>query len=190
MADPALVPALDRAMQVYDLETAIHSGRVARLARAIAEQLGADERSADAAEWAAVLHDIGKLAVPGEVLRKQAPLLVEDWAFIKRHPAVGSVVLLSISERLAPVASAVRAHHERWDGTGYPDGLAGTDIPLLGRIVAVADVFDAVTHDRPYRHKRYGQTAAAQLIASGRGTQFDPSVVDALLLVVPIPPID
>jgi HD-GYP domain-containing protein (c-di-GMP phosphodiesterase class II) len=101
--------------------------------------------------WVGILHDLGKLAVSAEVLRKTGPLTRSDWTEVKRHPVVGADLVLSISPSLAPLAAAIRAHHERWNGSGYPDGLDRVDIPLFGRIAAIGDVFDAVTHLRIYR---------------------------------------
>ncbi len=126
-----------------------------------------------------MLHDPGKLAVPAEILTKQGPLNSDEWAEVHRHPSVGSDLLRTISPGLDPVAAAVRAHHERWDGRGYPDGLAGANIPLAGRIVAVADVYDALTHPRSYRPNAYTLTAAVEYLTTNAGSHFAPDVIEA-----------
>lgn len=129
--------------------------------------------------WAGLLHDIGKLAVPEEILNKRGRLTPEEWSVIKRHPSVGADLLRAISPGLEPVAAAVRAHHERWDGSGYPDGLAGRGIPLAGRIVAVADVYDALTHPRSYRPDAFASAFAIEHLTAGAGRLYDRDVVDA-----------
>jgi HD-GYP domain-containing protein (c-di-GMP phosphodiesterase class II) len=134
----------------------------------------------EALSWAALLHDLGKLGVPTAVLAKTGPLTASDWVEIKRHPVIGGEMLRSLSPRLEPIAVGIRAHHERWDGTGYPDGLAGVDIPVAGRITAVADAFDAIMHRRPYRQRVYTLDEAIAELQAGAGTQFDPQVVAVL----------
>lgn len=101
--------------------------------------------------WAGLLHDIGKVAVPTEILRKPGRLNAVEWEEVKRHPVIGADIVLSVGDRLMPLAEAIRAHHEWFGGSGYPDGLAGDQIPLFGRLIAVVDVYDSLTADRPYR---------------------------------------
>ncbi len=163
-------------MVVYHRGTAEHSQRVGAIARAIGVELKLSDAELEVVHWAGLLHDLGKLAVPEKILSKRGRLTPEEWAEVHRHPAVGSDLLRTISPGLEPVAAAVRAHHERWDGRGYPDGLAGTRIPLAGRIVAVADVYDALTHPRAYRPDAYTPAAAIEHLTTGAGTHFDPDV--------------
>jgi putative two-component system response regulator len=174
-----LVPAFENAMVVYHRGTAEHSQRVGAIARAIGVELGLPDADLEVAHWAGLLHDLGKLAVPDQILSKRGPLTPEEWAEVHRHPSVGSDLLRTISPGLDPVAAAVRAHHERWDGRGYPDGLAGTTIPLAGRIVAVADVYDALTHPRSYRPNAYTAAAAVEHLTASAGSHFDPDVIKA-----------
>ena len=124
--------ALYGAEVVYCPGTAQHSTRVSYMCGLLAEALGLGPAETETARWAGVLHDIGKLSVPVEILHKPGRLTAADWEAVKKHPAAGAELVLGISARLAPVAAAIRSHHERWDGSGYPDGLDGHDIPLLG----------------------------------------------------------
>jgi HD-GYP domain-containing protein (c-di-GMP phosphodiesterase class II) len=135
-------------------------------------------------EFAAVLHDVGKLGLPDTVLGKPGPLSSEEWASMRQHPEIGRQVLEGVAF-LAPVLDIVATHHERWDGQGYPGRLAGAAIPLAARIIAVADAYDAMTTDRPYRPALPEATARAEL-ERGRGGQFDPQIVDAFLGHTPI----
>jgi diguanylate cyclase (GGDEF)-like protein len=158
--------------------------RVAALALALAADLGVEEGSA---EWndlerASLLHDVGQFAVPSAVLYKTAPLTDEEWAEMKKHPDIGWNMLRGI-ESLRGAAEIVRAHHEHYDGSGYPRGLRGERIPRGARIFAVADAFDAITSDRPYRDARSHLVAVQEILANS-GTQFDPEVVEALLRVL------
>jgi putative two-component system response regulator len=181
LRQPHLLPAIQRAVAQYHRGTADHSARVARMARCTGERLGLTDDELEALSWAGILHDVGKLAVSEAILGKDGPLTAAEWVEIKRHPAVGSDLLLLISVRLAPIAAGVRAHHERWDGSGYPDGLVGEDIPLIGRILTVADVFDSVTHRRSYRREVFSPVQAVALLESMAGEQFDPAVLAAFL---------
>jgi HD-GYP domain-containing protein (c-di-GMP phosphodiesterase class II) len=127
--------------------------------------------------WAAMFHDVGKLTMRVEVLRQVGPLDEADERELRAHPAVGSDLLLAVSPALAPIAAAVRAHHERWDGSGYPDGLKGDRIPLLGRIIAVASAFDSLTRPRPYRPGAVGAPEAIGELRRWSGRKFDPMIV-------------
>jgi HD-GYP domain-containing protein (c-di-GMP phosphodiesterase class II) len=131
---------------------------------------------------AAELHDIGKVAVPDAILHKPGPLDEADWSFIRQHTIIGERIV-GAADALRPVGRVVRASHERWDGAGYPDGLAGEDIPLGSRIVFACDAWDAMTCDRGYRRALSAEVAAQELRANA-GTQFDATVVGALLAVV------
>jgi hypothetical protein len=175
----ALVSALD----ARDVETHGHSQRVAELSLDLAAVLGIAPGSREWAELerGALLHDVGKIGVPDAVLRKQGPLTPAEWDVIRTHPMQG-YRMLSAVRFLEPAAELVLAHHERFDGKGYPRGLRGDEIPLGARIFAVADAYDAITSDRPYKSARTDAEARAE-IARGAGTQFDPRVVEALLAI-------
>ncbi len=178
-AHPQLGDALEGALGIYHPGTAQHADRVRQIANVLAAELSLREVEREAVSWAAWLHDLGKMAVPAAVLSKKGPLTGADWAEIERHPAVGAELLVSLSPRLEPIAAGVRAHHERWDGSGYPDGCAGEEIPIVGRIVAVADTFDAMTHHRSYRERDFTRDEAIAEIEAKAGTDFDPKVVAA-----------
>jgi len=154
-----------------------HSARVALYAAEIAAVMGLDDETIQVVTRGAMLHDLGKLSIMDTILRKPDRLTDEEFAIIKAHPVVGERILKPL-RFLHREACCVRSHHERFDGSGYPDGLKGEDIPLLARIVTVADVFDAVTSNRPYR-TALPVEAAREEIARGRGTHFDPQVADA-----------
>jgi two-component system, cell cycle response regulator len=154
-----------------------HLHDVARLAVAVGRELGMDHEDLDEVARAAELHDVGKVAIPDAILNKAGPLDEAEWSFMRRHTIIGERILLS-APALRPVARLVRSSHERWDGGGYPDGLAQEEIPLGARIVAVCDAFDAMTTDRPYR-RRVSDAAALAELRGNAGTQFDPQVVKA-----------
>jgi putative nucleotidyltransferase with HDIG domain len=154
-----------------------HTREVTRLAVAVAEHLEDDAVDRDVLARAAELHDIGKVAIPDEVLHKPAPLSDEEWRLMRQHTVIGERIL-AVAAGMRPVAAVVRSTHERWDGAGYPDGLHGDDIPLAARIIAVCDAFDAMTTDRPYSPARTPQDALAELRRCA-GTHFDPAVVRA-----------
>jgi HD-GYP domain-containing protein (c-di-GMP phosphodiesterase class II) len=156
-----------------------HLREVGRLAAIVGRALGMSDSELDDLHRAAELHDIGKAAVPDTILSKPGPLAQEEWDFVRRHTLIGERILLA-APALAPVAAIVRASHERWDGTGYPDRLGGVAIPLAARIVAVCDAFSAITGDRPYAPARTREQAIEELQANA-GTQFDPAVVRAFL---------
>jgi two-component system, cell cycle response regulator len=156
-----------------------HLQDVGQTALAVGRRLGLTPEGLDEIARAAELHDVGKIAIPDAILLKPGPLDEEEWAFMRRHTIIGERILGSAAA-LRPVARIVRSSHERWDGTGYPDGLGGEDIPLGARIVAVCDAFHAMTSDRPYRAAFSEDEAVAELQRSA-GSQFDPRVVDAFL---------
>jgi diguanylate cyclase (GGDEF)-like protein len=159
-----------------------HLNHVADLASATARRLGLMREALDEVARAAELHDIGKMAVPDAILDKPGPLDEEEWAFMRRHTLIGESIL-SAAPALVPVAKLVRASHERFDGGGYPDGVAGDEIPLGARIVAVCDAYDAMTSDRSYRRAMSRDAALAEIRRAG-GTQFDPAVVEAFAAVI------
>lgn len=161
-------------------QTGEHCERVARNAVAIGRALRLEKAELKTYYWAGLLHDLGKLNVPEGILRSPNRLTEAEFAIVRQHAAYGADLLAGISDSFADIALGVRTHHERWDGSGYPDGLRGEEIPLLGRVLAVVDVFEAITERRPYRGPM-SRTEARQLIAEGAGTQFDPMVVALLL---------
>jgi PAS domain S-box-containing protein len=172
------------ASEFRDDETAQHTERIGELAAAIGTRMGLSEESVLLLREAAPLHDIGKLAIPDSVLLKPGRLSEEEQELMQTHTTLGARLLFgSRSPTLQLAGTVAESHHERWDGHGYPLGLIGSDIPLVGRIVAVADVFDALTHERPYKPAWPVEQAVA-LIRSAAGTQFDPRVVEAFLEIV------
>jgi len=186
-ADPgrtadAVADALTAALAARDEYSSRHCSATVVLATAVAERLGlAPQALAEIAQIAA-LHDVGKLGIPTDVIRKPATLSAEEWAVMREHSAIGQHILKAVPE-LGGVASAVRHSHERWDGGGYPDHLAGEEIPLTSRIVFICDAYDAMISDRPYRPAMDKQRAIGEL-RDGAGTQFDPQVVEHLLAIL------
>jgi GAF domain-containing protein len=173
----AQVEALAAAMDLRDQSTAEHSEEVVRLARLVGELLALDEPALVELEFAARLHDVGKIRVPDAVLNKPGPLDPQEREIMRCHSAWGAEALTGIPG-LQVVATIVRFHHERWDGNGYPDGIAGPCIPLASRIISVCDAYGAMTCDRPYRAAIARRDALAEL-HQGAGSQFDPAVVNA-----------
>jgi ribonuclease P protein subunit RPR2 len=173
----ATVRALSNAVEARDAYTGKHAERVAAYGVELARACGLDVSSNPQVEFGFLLHDVGKVAVPDAILFKTDRLTDEEFALVARHPVVGAEILRDVSF-LGEAKLIVRHHHERWDGTGYPDGLHGDDIPLAARVFAVADTLDAITTDRPYRAAATWEEARA-IIAAASGTQFDPAVVQA-----------
>ncbi len=173
---------ISRLLDERDHYTAVHSQQVAELAVEIAMEVGLPQNEIESIDVAARVHDIGKVAVPDSILLKPGPLRDDEWAIMKRHPAI-SAELIEGLEIYGAVVDAVRHEHERWDGSGYPDGLRGEEIPLMARIIAAADIYNALTTDRPYR-KAFSAERAIEIIEEMRGTDLDPDVADALLRVI------
>ena len=172
------IAALSRSMEAKDLYTGGHTERVASISVALARELGFTGEELEAIEIGALLHDIGKIGVPESILHKPGPLNEDEWKIMKQHPIMCDSILSTVD--LHPfVQQTARSSHERMDGWGYPDGLLGEQIPLAARIVFVADAFDAITTDRPYRRAQ-GLAAALAEIREHSGTQFCPRVVAAL----------
>jgi HD-GYP domain-containing protein (c-di-GMP phosphodiesterase class II) len=165
-----------------DAYTGAHSREVVDLTRAVVDELGLSSTERRDAEFAALLHDVGKVRVPNEIINKPGKLTDEEFEIIKRHTIYGEQMLLRVGGLLGEIGKIVRACHERWDGTGYPDGLAGEEIPIIARIVCCCDAFNAMRTDRSYR-KAMPLEAAIEELERTRGTQFDPAVVDALIAV-------
>jgi diguanylate cyclase (GGDEF)-like protein len=168
--------SLAKAVDARDTYTGSHSERVSDLAARVAKRVGLDPEHVELTRLAGSLHDLGKLAIPEEILRKPGALTDSERLVLERHPQIGFRMLDSLG--VDPVADLVLHHHERWDGTGYPDGLAGEQIPLGARIIFVTDAYDAMTSDRIYRARRSSDAALAELRRCA-GTQFDPGIVAA-----------
>ena len=168
------------ALGEHDRKTRGHSERVRAYAELIAEELHIRGRDLDKLRWAALLHDLGKMAVPATVLNGDRALTDDEWEVIKRHPSEGARLAAPLAAWLGPWAETIHHHHERWDGTGYPDGVAGEQIGLGARIVSVADAFEVMTSGRSYQTSMSLQEAR-EVLTRNAGTQFDPSVVRAFL---------
>ncbi|HET7567227.1 MAG TPA: HD-GYP domain-containing protein [Gaiellaceae bacterium] len=176
------VETLNATVDAKDPYTAGHSQRVQRIALALGAELGLDAEKLDALRFAGLFHDIGKLGVPDAILTKPDRLTDDEYELIKRHPDDGARIVGRL-HRLHDAVPAIRHHHERWDGRGYPGGLAGDEIPVEAAVVGLADAWDAMTTDRPYSPARPLEDAAEE-IRRNRGTQFAPAVVDAFVRVL------
>jgi putative nucleotidyltransferase with HDIG domain len=180
---PILVEALARAMAARDGSTHEHAERVQRYAVGLAQEIGiGDVRMLRAIDAAALLHDVGKLGIPDQVLNKPGPLTPDEYELVKEHAAIGADLLAAVPFN-GPLALIVRHHHENWDGTGYPNGLRGLDIPVGARVLAIADCYDALTSDRPYR-PALSHEAAVAMIRERRATMYDADLVDTFLRIV------
>jgi len=177
-----VVAALLRTYGAHDPETLAHVQRVGELAERVARQIGKSEAEAQLIGDAARLCDLGKIAVSDLILAKPDQLDEEEWGQMRRHPIVGAEIVEPISV-LRPMAPAIRYHHERYDGRGYPAGLQGQDIPLEARLIAVCDAYDAMLRDRPFRPP-LSPAQARRVLRREAGAQFDPALVEALLAVV------
>lgn len=175
------ITRLARAAEFRDPETGAHIQRMSHYAALIARRMGCDTEFADAIMQAAPMHDVGKLGIPDYILLKAGRLTADEFTIMKRHPSIGHDILKDSSSRIVQLGAQIAlTHHEKFDGSGYPGGLAGDAIPLSGRIVAVADVFDALTSERPYKPS-WSFDKAIALLRSGRGNHFEPACVDAFL---------
>ena len=175
----SVIAALANAVEAKDPNTEQHCSRLAELALGVARRMDVGVEIREAIAFGAVLHDVGKIGVREEIIRKLGALNEQEWIEMRRHPLIGEAIVepLRMGKLVAPI---VRGHHERWDGRGYPDGLAGLRIPLGARIVGVVDAYDAMVHDRPYRARLSDDEARSQML-SNRGSQFDPEVADVFL---------
>jgi two-component system response regulator RpfG len=172
---------LARAGEFRDEETGYHLIRMARYSRLIAGGIGLDRDEAETIELAAPLHDIGKIGIPDQILLKPAKLDEAEWQVMRRHPLIGHEILKGSASKYVRMGALIAlGHHEKFDGTGYPNGLVGDHIPLCARIVAVADVYDALTSPRPYK-QAWPAERAFQYVAAQRGRHFDPRLVDAFI---------
>lgn len=175
--DLEAILALSAALESRDGTTGDHINRTQSLAESVALDLGLGEAGARAARYSAILHDIGKIGVPDAILNKPGALDEEEWEVMRRHPAMGAEILGSIAG-FDHISEVVLAHHERFDGGGYPAGLSGESIPVEARIISVVDAYDAMTNDRPYRGAMSHETALGELERNA-GTQFDPAVIES-----------
>ncbi len=172
---------LSRAAEFKDTDTGNHVKRVARYARIVGQEVIADAGTIDLLFHAAPLHDVGKVGIPDSILLKPGKLTAKEWLTMKDHTVIGEKILANCESRILRTGAVIAmTHHEKFDGSGYPNGLGGGKIPLIGRIVAIADVFDALTTVRPYK-KAWSHDRAFELIISERGTQFDPELVDIFM---------
>lgn len=178
-----LVMVLGEAMRTWDPSTGRHCRNLTTLAEKMAMKMGCDFQQIQVIRRAAFLHDIGKMGIPDQILLKPSPLNEREWAIMRQHPRRGANILRTIAG-LSEVANLVESHHEHFDGSGYPYGLRGEEIPLGARILAVVDAFTAMTEDRVYRPARSTDEAVAELIRCS-GTDFDPTVVKAFLSLQP-----
>jgi putative two-component system response regulator len=184
LAQGEMLERLAQAAELRDDETGEHVRRVGDLAAGIARTMGLDDSFAAMLRRAAALHDVGKIGIPDSILRKPGPLTADERVRMNEHAAIGARILAGgHSELMAMAERIAAAHHERWDGTGYPRGLAREDIPREARIVAVADFYDALTHDRPYRPAFHPRVAVDEVVR-GLGSHFDPEAAHALLRLV------
>ena len=174
------IERLFRALDRHDSSTGLHVVRIGRVAARLGRYLGLLPARVELLRLAAPMHDVGKIGTSDEILRKPGPLTSTQRTEMQRHPLVGHEILADSKSELLQMAAVIAlTHHERWDGTGYPRGLAGVSIPIEGRITAVADVFDALLSDRSYR-PALPLEKVVEMMEEGRGTHFDPEVVDAL----------
>ena len=179
----AVVRSLAAALEARDGYTGEHSDAVHSLSVAVARKLGLYAREVAEVEAVALLHDVGKIGIPDQILHKPGPLTPDEWVLMREHPVIGERILRPLPG-LSEVATAARHEHERWDGRGYPDGISGEDIPLASRIVLTCDAYNALVSDRPYRKRLSDATAVAELRRCA-GTQFDPRLAEAFLRTSP-----
>jgi putative two-component system response regulator len=171
------------ASEYKDENTGAHIKRMSRYSAAVARRMGLDENTIETILYAAPMHDLGKIGIPDVILLKPAKLEPVEWEIMKLHTVIGSRILQGSDAEFIRLGETIaQSHHEKWDGSGYPVGLKGTEIPIAGRIVAIADVFDALTSKRPYKEP-FSVEESLAIIREGRGTHFDPDVVDAFFAI-------
>jgi response regulator RpfG family c-di-GMP phosphodiesterase len=184
-AEREIAHRLGVAVEWRDAETGVHIERMGRLCERLAREVGMSIVEADLLRHASALHDVGKVGIPDHILLKPGKLDPAEWVTMKTHTTIGASILSGSKSALVQMAEQIaRSHHERWDGTGYPEGLKGADIPLAARICAVCDVFDALLSPRPYKEP-WPLAAVMRELATLRGTHLDPALVDAFLPLAP-----
>jgi putative nucleotidyltransferase with HDIG domain len=171
--------SLSKSLELKDHTTRKHSEKTVHYAVKLAQKFGLGEKEMEDVRRAAVLHDIGKIGIPDKILLKKEPLTKNEFEIVKQHPRIAAEIM-SVAEFLKDTIPFVLHHHEKYDGTGYPDGLKGEEIPLGARIISIVDVYEALTADRPYR-KAMSKEEAIKIIQDSSGTQFDPKVVEAFI---------
>jgi putative two-component system response regulator len=175
---------LSMASEYKDEDTGAHIKRMSRYSTAVARRMGLAENTIETILYAAPMHDLGKIGIPDRILLKPGMLDPAEWEIMKRHSVIGAKILKGSDAEFIMLAEIIaQSHHEKWDGSGYPDGLKGVEIPLASRIAAIADVFDALTSKRPYKEALSLETSLA-IIREGRGIHFDPDVVDAFFAIL------
>jgi len=166
-----------------DEDTGAHVKRMSRYSAAVARCMGLAESTIETILYASPMHDLGKIGIPDHILRKPAKLDPAEWEIMKQHTVIGATILKDSDAEFIRMGEAVaRNHHEKWDGSGYPNQLKGTDIPIASRIAAIADVFDALTSKRPYKEP-FSVEKSLAIIKEGSGSHFDPDVVDAFFAI-------
>ncbi len=174
---------LSMASEYKDQDTGAHIERMSLYSAAVARRMGLDEKAVETILYASPMHDLGKIGVPDGILTKPAMLDALEWEIMKQHTVMGSRILAGSDAEFIKLGETIaRSHHEKWDGSGYPDGLAGEQIPISARIAAIADVFDALTAKRPYKEPFPVEKSFA-ILREGRGSHFDPAVVDAFFAI-------
>ena len=174
---------LTKAAEYKDEETGAHIQRMSLYSEAVARSFGLDESMIENILFSACMHDLGKISTPDNILLKPGKLDAAEWEIMKQHTVVGAKILTGSDSEVIQLGEVIaRSHHERWDGSGYPDGLKGNNIPIAARIVAIADVFDALSSERPYK-KSFSEDKTFSIIKEGSGSHFDPAVVDAFFSV-------
>jgi len=180
-----VIHRLGRAAEFRDNETGMHVIRMSKFCERMALASGMTKPEAKLILHASPMHDIGKIGIPDQILLKPGPLTTEEWAVMKTHPEIGALLLSGSDSDVIQMAEVIAyCHHEHWQGSGYPRGLKGEEIPLIGRIVTLCDIFDALTSDRPYK-KAWTVMAAVEEIKKLRGTVLDPHLVDLFLELLP-----
>ena len=182
-AEMEAIKRLGIAAEFRDDDTGIHITRMSRMCQLLARAIGFDEETCELFLSAAAMHDVGKIGIPDAVLLKPGKLDDEEWKVMKTHPQLGNEILADSDSKVMQLAAEIaRCHHEKWDGSGYPEGLSGEDIPVLARICTIADVFDALISERPYK-KAFPVEKALTIIREGAGSHFDPNFVEVFLSI-------
>jgi len=175
----SIIASLQKTLGEKTNETEEHALRLKSLALKMGQALGLSNNQMDELALLAILHDIGKIAIPDQILAKPGPLTTAEWEVMRKHPEIGFRIAQA-SYEIAHIAEAILCHHEQWGGYGYPQGLAGNNIPLISRIITIIDAYDAMTHERPYKKAASNQQALTE-IKRCSGTQFDPNLVEIFL---------